>query len=132
VVAGAVQFLARVKRWRALPMQFTFSLVSHKVLRWLTPLFLLSLLVSSILLLEHPLVGLSAFVAQAAFYGVGLLGCHPLLRRLPGLGLVHYFCLVQAGAAVGLVRGLLGWQSVKWRRVTRNGAVVGAHGGARR
>ena len=81
--------------WRALPAQFTFSLISHKVLRWLTPLFLLSLLVSSLLLITHPIVGLSALLAQAAFYGIGLLGCHPRLRRLPGVGLVHYFCLVQ-------------------------------------
>jgi cellulose synthase/poly-beta-1,6-N-acetylglucosamine synthase-like glycosyltransferase len=132
VVAGAVQFLARVKRWRALPMQFTFSLVSHKVLRWLTPLFLLSLLVSSLLLREHPLIGLTAVVAQVAFYGVGLLGCHSWLRRLPGVGLVHYFCLVQAAAAVGLVRGFTGRQSVKWKRVERSGAVAGAHGGAGR
>lgn len=119
VVAGAVQFMSRVRRWRDLPFQFTFSLFSHKVLRWLTPLFLLSLLVSSVLLLGHRWVGLPALVAQLAFYGVGLLGCHPGLRRWRPVGLVHYFCLVQAGAAVGLVRGAMNRQSVRWQRFER-------------
>ena len=130
VVAGAVQFLSRVHGWRRLPVQFTFSLISHKVLRWMTPLFLLSLLLSSLLLFEHPLIGLTAFLVQAGFYAIGLLGCHAALRRLPGVGLVHYFCLVQSGAAVGLVRGLMGRQSVRWQRVARNGDAAGGRGDA--
>jgi cellulose synthase/poly-beta-1,6-N-acetylglucosamine synthase-like glycosyltransferase len=126
VVAGAVQFMTRVRRWRKLPFQFTFSLFSHKVLRWLTPLFLLSLLVSSLLLLGHRWVGLPALVVQLGFYGVGLLGCHAGLRRWKPIGLAHYFCLVQAGAAVGLVRGAMNRQSVRWQRFER-GRVPG-HG----
>lgn len=118
VVAGAVQFLSRVRRWRALPFQFTFSLFSHKVLRWLTPVFMLSLLVSSILLSGRRL-GLAALLVQASFYALGLLGGHAGLRRLRPIGLAHYFCLVQGAAAVGLVRGALNRQPVRWKRFER-------------
>jgi len=51
--------------------------------------------------------------------GLGLAGCVPALRRLPLIGLAHYFCLVQAAAAIGFVRGLRGGQSVLWRRFVR-------------
>jgi hypothetical protein len=33
--------------------------------------------------------------------------------------MAHYFCLVQAAAAVGLWRGLVGRQSVLWERFVR-------------
>ena len=36
-----------------------------------------------------------------------------------GLSIAHYFCLVQAAALVGFVRGLPGRQSVLWRRFER-------------
>jgi hypothetical protein len=35
------------------------------------------------------------------------------------VALIHYFCLVQAAAVVGFVRGLSGRQSVLWRRFVR-------------
>jgi len=41
------------------------------------------------------------------------------LRRLAPIGLSHYFCLVQAAAAVGFIKGLSGRQSVLWRRFMR-------------
>ena len=35
------------------------------------------------------------------------------------VALAHYFCLVQAAAAIGFIRGLTGRQSVLWRRFIR-------------
>ena len=129
VVAGAVQFLSRISPWRDFAWSTRFALVSHKALRWLTPLFLFLFYGSSASLIAYsPFREL--FWLQSAAYFVGLLGCHPGLRRLPGVGLVHYFCLVQAGAAAGLLRGVLGRQRVTWERFARRddaqAAVTGA------
>jgi hypothetical protein len=53
---------------------------------------------------------------------LGLAGCVPTLRRNSVISFAHYFCLVQAAAAVGFVRGLSGQQSVLWRRFVRASA----------
>ena len=46
---------------------FAFALVSHKVMRWLPPFFLVLALVTAMALVDSPLY-LAAFVTQAAFY----------------------------------------------------------------
>ena len=129
VVAGAVQFLSRVPRWGDLRWSTRFALFSHKALRWLTPLFLILFYGSSASLIAYsPFREL--FWMQSGAYLVGLLGCHPGLRRWPGVGLVHYFCLVQAGAAGGLLRGVLGRQRVTWERFGRRDDAHAASTGA--
>jgi len=76
---------------------FAFALFSHKVMRWLAPLFLVVALLSPLALLQSPWY-LAAFAAQALFY----LGA---LAALAGLGPVHrsfvgkvalYFSIVNA------------------------------------
>jgi hypothetical protein len=50
---------------------------------------------------------------------LGFAGCTRALRRVQIVAIAHYFCLVQAAAAVGFVRGLSGRQSVLWKRFER-------------
>jgi hypothetical protein len=57
--------------------------------------------------------------AQLSLLLFGIAGCIPLLRRASFIAVAHYFCLVQAAAGVGFVRGLSGRQSVLWRRFSR-------------
>lgn len=120
VVAGAVQFLLR--RDSSVPssrLQVLAALISHKTLRWLSPLFAaLAFAASLILAVESPLF-LIAAILQVSFLAGGLLGCIPAVRRVSPFGLAHYFWLVQTAAAVGFVRGVLGRQSVAWRRFQR-------------
>jgi cellulose synthase/poly-beta-1,6-N-acetylglucosamine synthase-like glycosyltransferase len=120
VVAGAVQFLKRPES--AVPRrnrQLLVAMLSHKALRWLSPVFALIALVSAIAL--APASDLFMFIAsgQVLFMLTGLAGCWPRLRRMGTISLAHYFWLVQAAAAVGFVRGLFGHQSVAWRRFNR-------------
>ena len=89
------------------------------------PLFAAVAFVASVVLARDSHVFLWATAAQAAFISLGLLGCAPRLRRLSVVGLAHYFCLVHAAAAVGFVRGILGRQSVAWRRFARTGIPAG-------
>ena len=120
VIAGAVQFLAR--RDSAVPLgapQVAFSLWSHKALRWLSPVFVACTVGSSLMLAATSVwYGLAAAVHLLLMAG-GVAGCLPALRRVSLISLAHYFCLVQAAAAVGFVRGLIGRQSVRWHRVRR-------------
>jgi cellulose synthase/poly-beta-1,6-N-acetylglucosamine synthase-like glycosyltransferase len=122
VVAGAMQFLSRSDS--SVPLsapQVILSLISHKALRWLSPAFAMVVFGTSV-----TLAGSGQFyqyttvsILQAVVLILGLAGCFPSLRRLPPIGLSHYFCLVQAAAAVGFVKGLSGRQSVLWRRFVR-------------
>jgi cellulose synthase/poly-beta-1,6-N-acetylglucosamine synthase-like glycosyltransferase len=120
VVAGAVQFLRR--RQSAVPLnrpQVMLSLLSHKGLRWMTPAFATMALLASVSLASSSGSYATAAFAQIVLLSFGLAGCSPTLRKVSVVGLAHYFCLVQAAAAVGFFRGLVGRQSVLWRRFTR-------------
>lgn len=120
VVAGAVQFLLRpdsgvpVSRGQAL-----FTLISHKALRWLSPAFGAIAFVASVLLAPSSSFFTTVLVIECSVIVLGGLGCFPAIRRLTVVALPHYFCLVQAAAAVGFLRGLAGRQPVAWRRFAR-------------
>lgn len=120
VIAGAVQFLARHES--AVPVtaaQMMFSMVSHKALRWLTPAFGgAAFAASTVLAVTAPGYAI-ATAGLMTLVMLGLAGCSSALRRVSVVGLAHYFCLVQAAAGVGFIRGLSGRQSVRWRRFTR-------------
>ena len=120
VVAGAMQFLGRHDSTVPLAMpQVILSLVSHKALRWLSPAFAACAFVCSIALAGESIGYAVAVGGQVSLLGLGLAGCAPALRRVSIVALAHYFCLVQAAAAVGFLRGLTGRQSVLWRRFDR-------------
>jgi hypothetical protein len=106
--------------------QVIFSLVSHKALRWLSPAFGTSVFVTSLALAPSSAFYAAAAAAQGLLVVLGILGCIPRLRRHGLIAVAHYFCLVQAAAGVGFVRGLTGRQSVLWQRFTRRASVRGA------
>jgi cellulose synthase/poly-beta-1,6-N-acetylglucosamine synthase-like glycosyltransferase len=117
VIAGAIQFMSRHDS--SVPIespQVILSLLSHKVLRWLSPAFAATAGIAAAALgVTSP--GHAAFAAaQAALLAVGALGCFPQLRRNSVIAFVHYFCLVQFAAVVGFVRGIARRQSVLWQR----------------
>jgi cellulose synthase/poly-beta-1,6-N-acetylglucosamine synthase-like glycosyltransferase len=120
VTAGAVQFLARSDS--AVPLgawQSLLSLFSHKALRWLSPVFATAAFLASLFLARSSASYALAAIVQSAILLFGIAGCVPRLRRNSVVAFMHYFCLVQAAAGVGLFRGLSGGQSVRWRRFSR-------------
>jgi poly-beta-1,6-N-acetyl-D-glucosamine synthase len=127
VVAGAMQFIGRNDS--AVPLgapQVWLSFVSHKALRWLSPFFATVLFVSSIVLADGTGGYTAAVLGQLGLLGLGAAGCVPALRRVSVIALAHYFCLVQAAAAIGFIRGLTGRQSVLWQRFDRTHAPISA------
>lgn len=107
LAAGNYQQLALlVKRrgWWRRPMVL-FQILSHKVLRLLTPFLMLATYASNAWLLASPGYRL-AFAAQTVFFLAALTGLNPHLR-FRGKALVagpYYFCMVNAAALVALHR----------------------------
>jgi hypothetical protein len=99
--------------------QLVFTMISHKALRWLSPAFAMLAFGASLALAYHSTWFMALAAGQTLFLLAAVAGCNPVLRRMPVIGLAHYFWLVQAAAALGFIRGLIGRQPVAWRRFGR-------------
>jgi len=93
-----------------------FQLLSHKVLRWMIPVFLVILFVSNLALLGSHWFWDLAFMLQIAFYGSALVGI--LAERanvtFKLLTIPLYFVTVNAAAAVAMYRICKGHKAVTW------------------
>ena len=121
MIAGGYQTLWRYRHLfnPSTRLSVAWQLLSQKLLRWLVPVFLLSALAAAFVARQHPAMAL-AFGIQIGFYCVALCGWLNLtLRRWMPVYVPYYFCAVNAAAAIGLWRYLIGGQSVIWQKVKR-------------
>lgn len=120
MIAGGYQFLNMYWRELAGTGWFAFKFVSHKILRWLMPLFLLTLLLISTLRYDEWPYSL-LLAAQLLFYGVAAVGALiPRIRQTSKLAYVpFYFTTMNLAALMGLVRFARGKQSVLWSKAER-------------
>lgn len=97
------------------PIRLVFSIVSHKLLRLLTPFALLGLLVGSVWMPSGPpRTGLLA--GQAAVYGLALVGWLTRGRvRNPLLSVCTTFCLLNAAAFVAFTQFVTGRTRANWK-----------------
>ena len=90
---------------------FAYQLISHKVLRWLAPVFMLLMLFSAgvIAWMEFSMGNDGAFVVflglQLAGYLLAAMYLVPPLRHFRLVYIAYYFLVINVAAAVGL--GLL-------------------------
>jgi hypothetical protein len=98
---------------------FSISLWSHKVSRWLVPIFMILLFLSNASLYEERLYG-AVFFAQCIFYlsaCVSLLGtgvnCSPL-SKIP-----YYFCLSNAAILSATMKYAIGIRQEIWTPTKR-------------
>jgi cellulose synthase/poly-beta-1,6-N-acetylglucosamine synthase-like glycosyltransferase len=98
----------------------SFQLISHKVLRWLIPSFLIVLLVSNAFLLGSPFYNL-AFCLQLAFYLAALVGLvsDRFGKRIRLLAIPLYFCVVNTASMVAFWKTLKGQKMVTWETVRK-------------
>lgn len=104
--------------------KFAFQLLSHKILRWLSPLFLTVALVSSGLLagFAHSVVYPVLFGSQLLFYKLAATGWlfeefdinAPLVVHVP-----HYFVVSNLGMVYGLVEFLRNGPVITWETTDR-------------
>ncbi len=95
---------------------YAFQLFSHKVLRWLVPLWLLGAGVSNALLLATPLYQ-GFFIVQVGFYTcavLGYLGEKWRWRRVRLFYIPLYFCVSNLAALVALGKVFLGKADGTW------------------
>jgi len=95
---------------------FAVKLISHKLLRWLVPVFLAGLLLTNVALLcRGPLYTLSLAV-QFAFYALALAG-HAVRHRehMPRLlSVPYYFTMVNIASARGILDAIKGETYTTW------------------
>lgn len=99
-----------------------FAFISHKLLRWLAPFFLLTLFVSNLFLVSSRMY-FAAMLGQWVFYALAFLGFRGLARRGEvgrAASLARYFAEMNWGMAQGFFRWLKGTQKVTWDRTTRS------------
>jgi len=95
----------------------SFQLLSHKVLRWMVPFFLVLLFASNALLWNHSWYG-TLFALQVLFYGFALLSAIiPLHRVWKPLGIPLYFCILNAAALRSILEVLRGRKYVVWETI---------------
>ena len=100
---------------------FAVQLVSHKILRYLVPLMLVTLLVSSVVLIEHSVFYAAMAVLQIVFWLVALFSV--LFERLnfpDFLALPRYFVLTNLAALLALVEFLRGNRYAHWEPIREN------------
>jgi cellulose synthase/poly-beta-1,6-N-acetylglucosamine synthase-like glycosyltransferase len=121
--AGNWQALARVPDLLDPRTGFLFfAFLSHKLLRWATPLLLAVALAANVAAASAP--GAWGYrvllAAQLAFYALALagrLGAPGGARRVASMA--HYFVAMNAALAVGLWRFARGTQRAAWQRTAR-------------
>jgi cellulose synthase/poly-beta-1,6-N-acetylglucosamine synthase-like glycosyltransferase len=97
---------------------FSLFLWSHKLMRWLVPVFLLLMLVANIALVRQPLYAVIG-VAHALFYAVGLLALAGVGARTSAGKFAGYFLNVNAAIAVAWGQFLRGKRQEVWAPTKR-------------
>jgi cellulose synthase/poly-beta-1,6-N-acetylglucosamine synthase-like glycosyltransferase len=117
--SAGFQIVARFPGLVLVPTRiFAVQFLSHKILRWTAPLFLLGALVASGV--APGSVYRLAWWTQAAFYASAAAGLAlPAERRPKLLYYPVYFTMGNLAALYGIVRAVLGGQSTQWRRAER-------------
>ncbi len=110
---------------------YAVQLLSHKVLRYLVPLFLIVIFVSSLVLAFGSWLYSVVFVAQAIFYLAALCGW-AFERGGRGqnrlLALPHYFVLANLAALIAFYKFLRGERYARWEPI-REATVTAASPG---
>jgi cellulose synthase/poly-beta-1,6-N-acetylglucosamine synthase-like glycosyltransferase len=121
--AGNWQAIARVPDVLDPRTRFVFfAFVSHKLLRWATPLLLpVALFATAALAVTPGAWGYRLLlVAQLGFYGLALAGRQGVVGPLGRVAsIAHYFVAMNVALAVGFWRFVRGTQGPTWRRTER-------------
>lgn len=120
IIAGGYQyFFSLIAKKRKMGWVTWFSFISHKVLRWLAPFFLIMMLFCNFFLIDHSLFQWTLAI-QSVFYFTALAAhVFPVLRKYYFFYLPYYFNVVNVAALVGFKRYFSSSQGVLWEKVRR-------------
>ena len=106
---------------------FAVELVSHKLLRYSAPLFLILIFISTAILAVSSKTFELAFVLQIVFYAMAFIGWI-LERRSKNIGLFAfplYFLLTNLASLVGFYKFLSGERYERWEPIRENNKNIG-------
>ncbi|MCR4346531.1 MAG: glycosyltransferase family 2 protein [Sulfuricaulis sp.] len=121
MISGGFQTIARHWAFLLPPRSwFAFNFVSHKLLRWLAPEFMILIAISSLWLISSPFF-LAMIILQGAFYALAVLGwiTREGIGRRAVFYIPFYLCAMNLAALHGLWRFLAGTQTTQWRKAER-------------
>ena len=123
IAAGGVQLVRRGVVPRMKQPRLWFQFISHKLLRWISPILFITMFLSAAMLASRNVYGAAFFAAQVCGWSFVLATAIIERLRNTGIGSVFfYFGLSQLAILVGLLKGLLNRQSSHWNKSPR-----GAH-----
>ena len=95
---------------------FSIQLISHKLLRWAVPLFLIGLFVSNLFLSDNGNIYRILLIFQIVFYLSALVGWFFELigSKIKLFYIPYYFCMVNLAALIGWFKCLAGQKEVIW------------------
>lgn len=98
----------------------SFQLISHKLLRWLIPLFLVVIFLSNLFLLSNPFYKI-IFILQIAFYGMAFVGWvgERWNIKLKFVSVPLYFSTVNIASVISLYKTLRGYKAVTWETLRK-------------
>lgn len=124
--AGGYQSIGML--WKLLDPRrgwIAFTFLSHKILRWLCPFFLIGAMVANLGLLERTFYRW-VLAAQIGFYIIAVLMAFipARVRIVRPLRLTTMFVSMNAALLIGFSRWMTGHQKGSWRRTSRAGDPV--------
>jgi cellulose synthase/poly-beta-1,6-N-acetylglucosamine synthase-like glycosyltransferase len=124
ILAGSFQVLTQHEGIPSMENKtLFFCFLSHKLLRWFSPLFLVVIIITNcfIVIFYPDFVTFQVIlILQLFFYGLAFAGVF-LKKHIPFkiISIPFYFCLVNGAGIYGLYKDIMGKQSVKWRKMAR-------------
>ena len=99
---------------------FSFQVISHKLMRWLTPWFLLALFLTNALIADNGLFYFLTFLGQLMFYGVAVVAHFlPNLQSVSLIKLVYFFVQVNIALLDAGVKFIAGQRMTTWKPSAR-------------
>lgn len=94
---------------------YAWQLISHKLMRRLSPFFLIALFASNLALVGETWFFTVSFAGQTLFYGAAIAAlASARLRRWKPMAIAAFFVMSHAALLVGFARWLAGRKSVTW------------------
>lgn len=99
---------------------FAFQVISHKLMRWLTPWFLLLAFLLNAFIADDSFFYFLVFVAQLAFYGVAVVAHFlPNLRSISVIKLIYFFVQVNIALLDAAIKFMAGQRMTTWKPSAR-------------
>lgn len=119
IVSGGINVVWQMRRLLN-PLKYpalSFQIISHKIFRWLSPIFMMSLFISNLFLMSS---GTGYFVIgmiQILFYLAAVTGYFAQNRKwIPRiLKLSYHFCVINSAAIFGIAQFLRGEKRTIWQ-----------------